>query len=382
VEVPKILCPLLLLLCAACASDPPKVVASSSPLAPESERPMVPPEGIPEQKIDDPNRIVARVNEEVITFRSLVAEYGEAFRTIGNEDPEVVRQVIDSYSLRLIQFLLLAQAAEKMGFNVTKEDLERVAKFEDEEARKRGTTLEEDLLARGIERWQWDADQMRLMKIRSFYAVTLGSVRPDNPMYRARADTFVRPAEVRAWYERHPEEFKEEERASLQAIFVRNSSFETEGRSPAEARLAAEQAARSLIARARGGEDFAKIMAEAQPEPLEAFREPLKRGDRKDDAVEAFAWSAKQGDISDPVPLKSGFLVLRLARRTVNRVVPFEEARPAIEENLGALKRQTGQVQIQIDLLAAATIEPPRLKKMLAERLQKDLAAAFEELSK
>ncbi|MCU0725355.1 MAG: peptidylprolyl isomerase [Planctomycetes bacterium] len=380
--MPKVLCSLLLILCAACASDPQKVVASSSPLAPESERAIVPPGGLPEQKLDDPNRIVARVNDEVITFRSLVAEYGEALRAIGNEDPEVVRQVVDSYALRLIQFRLLAQAAEKMAFNVTPEDIERVAEFEDEEARKRGTTLEADLEARGIERFEWEADQVRLMKIRSFYAITLGSVRPDNPKYRARADTFVRPAEVRAWYDRHIAEYREEERATLQAIFVRTAAFEKDGATPVEARQAAERAALVLIARARGGEDFGKLLSEAQPEPLEAFREPLKRGDRKGDAVEEFAWSAKQGDVSEPVALKSGFLVLRLARRTENRLVPFEEARPGIEETLGALKRQLGQIQIQLDLLADATIEPPRLKKMLADRLQKDLAGAFGELSR
>ncbi len=367
----------------ACGSTgEPKVVVSDSPLAPEAERPLVPDTAPSEQRVDDPNRIVARVNDEIITFRSLVAEYGEALRNIGDEDPQVVREVIDRYSLRLVQFRLLAQAAEKMEFNITKADVERVAKAEDEEAKKRGTTLEKDLEERGVARWEWERDQLRLLKIRSFYAVALGDVKTENPKYRALADTFVRPSEVQAYYDRHPEMFHETEQAFLQAVFVRLADHQKEGLSAGEVRAAAEQAAQAIAARARGGEDFAALVKEVHKEPLEVFREPLSRGARNGDDVEKFAWSAKPGDVSDPVPLRTGFLVLRLDRRTTERNRPFPEVREEIEANLTALKRQVAQIQIQLAILEDAVIEPARLKKMLRDRLAADLAATFEELSR
>jgi hypothetical protein len=268
-----------------------------------------------------------------------------------------------------------------MGLTISREDLEMVAAAEEVEARKRGVTLEDDLVARGLARWEWEEEQARDLKIRRFLAVALGDVNVPVPEYRPWEDTYVRPAAVRAYYERNLEEFQQIEQARVGAVLVRLRDYRKDGEHESATRNRAEQVARSIVKRARGGEDFDRIVEEFHEKPLSSYAEPFQRGERPE-AVESFVWSAKVGDVSEPMLMGRAFLVLKLVERTEDRVVPFEEARPELELFLSGLRREAANIQLQLQLLDRAVIEPARLKARLKDRLHRDLGKVLAALSK
>lgn len=391
---------LLLSICgvAGCQTDQTTpIVADTSPLAPEAMRPMVQGGIVPEQRLLDPNRVVARVNDQIITVRTILAEIGDAVEAARQPEDdsksaeeranERVRMLLMEYSLRLVMRRLQLETAEKLGVTVTKDDMVRAVASAEAAAQKRGTTLEEDLRARGEPRWEWEGRQRRIILGDKYMAMAMGEMQPVSPETRAIADTRVRPTEIRSYYDRHREDFRQEKAAKVDAIFLRYVDFDSDRNPGTDAETWANNRARSIIARARGGaggggEPFDRLVKEVHGEPLSAFQNPFKPGERNGDFVEEFAWGAAIGDVSDPIPLPPGLLILKLVSKTGDRVLPFGEVKDAIARGLGTLKRSAAIMKIQKELLRDAVVEPRALKQRLKDLMARDLEKVLTELSR
>jgi hypothetical protein len=352
--------------CLACSStDENAQPVVEPPISNEPKGPQ-PTEEVPEPSLLDPNRVVARVNDKIFTVRSLRARYGAAIKRMGEAGDAQIRQLLDRFTSDLIAEWLFLEAAERLGVTVTSQEMQAGIDRRVEVIEERGGTLEQELAALGIPRWEWEAEIRRELVTRRLYRMLIGRESPLSPETRALVDVWVRPAEVRGYYERHKEQFRVMEQARVDAIFVRNSSYQEDGRSRSRARETAAETAAKVAKRARAGEDFMVIMKEHQDRPLDTFSRPFRRGQQQA-PVEKFVWDKKVavGDVSDPIAFPSGFLVLRLAVREEDRYRPFEEVRAQIEGYLQDATLALAQVQIQAELLRESVITPVRFKTRL-----------------
>lgn len=365
--------PLLLLLAAlaaACSSTPETPVVAGGALARERDAPPIGTgEDIPEPELLDPNRVVARVNDQTITVRTITAAIG---RPEGS--PEQIRQALDYYTTGIIADRLFLEAAQRMGIEVTKADLERARQAFEEKAKERGTTLEDDLARQGIPLWEWEQEQRRQILKEKYRYMALGQMQPVSPDTRAEYDAFVRPVEVRDYWERTRDEYREKEEAKLAGVLVLNGRFDGDERK-------AKEYAEQLVERARGGEDFAAIVKEVQGDsPLGMFEKPFDRKQGFAPGIAEFAWNAPVGSVSDPIAMPAGWLVLKLERRQEARDPGFLEVRDQVEDRVYGLKLAIGTMKIQLDLLDDAVVTPRIYKDRLRKALKIRISEALREL--
>lgn len=325
----------------------------------------------------DPNRVVARVNDQTITISTLRAHHGRAalqrFEAMTEED---LKAHIDRLTIAVIYDRLTLDAARRLGIEVSAAELEGVRKRVDEQARaERGVSLAEDLAQRGMAMWEWEAEMRRTLVLDKYKRMLLGSRQAISPETRALFDAYVRPSEVRAWYDRNRESLKVTEEVQLMAIFVSFSRHEGE-----EAR--ARQHAESLVARARGGEAFADLVKEVHGEvPFSMFDEPFDRARSESFTPEVrdFAWTAPPGSVSDPIRLGGGMLILHLVRRREARIPPFEEVREQIEIQIGQRRAWIGERKLKLDLLERSVISPERYKRLTEAALREEIRRLLRE---
>lgn len=360
----------LLLLTAACAGGPETpIVATNSPLAPESVPPVIPSEEAREPSLLDPNRVVARVNDEILTVRSLRAQSGDALRAMSVGDEENLIRVLDEITLRVIQERLFLTAARRLGVVVTEEEMEEEVARREKQLADRGTTLEEDLRSRGIPRWEWEADARRDLVVVKFLRMKVGVEAPMSPETRASVDTYVRPVEVREYYERNLDTWRQSEFATADALIVRFRDLQREeGLSPSEAEARAREMAEGYVSRLRAGESPEDLPPAA--ERLDMGLDHFVRG-TKPAYVEEFAWTAPVGSVSDPIHTPPGYLILTLRERQEAKTLSFSEAKDEIYERLRALKFEIAQWRIQAELLEESVILPGRFRRDL-ERIIRD----------
>ncbi|MEN8150079.1 MAG: peptidyl-prolyl cis-trans isomerase [Planctomycetota bacterium] len=371
---------LALLLVAACASTDrdPIVVDSDAPDVSRKESGPATAEPNGEVSLLDPNRVVARVNDQVITVRTLNAKYGANFRRLGEVGEAQVRYMLDQYSLGYITQVIVFEAARSFGVAVTDEEFRQKIERVEKGLLARDTTLEEDLEAQGLARWEWEAQLRREMLTKKLREMLLGTSAPVSAETRAIVDIWVRPVDVQNAYERRREEYRVEERARVEAIYLVLSALRKEGESGLAVQTRVRELANEIVAKARAGEDFAEL-TKPYHEPGQYLAAPFGRGE-KQPPVDEFVWDEKTavGDVSDPIVLRGSVLILKLVSRQDAGYLPFEEVRDAIEQELQLSAVHLAQARVQLQLLEEAVITPRRYKVALIDSYRRAIRAELE----
>jgi hypothetical protein len=127
--------------------------------------------------------------------------------------------------------------------------------------------------------------------------------------------------QVVEYYEKNPNEFKLDEGAIWQDIFIAN------GRHPSP--QAARQFAESLIARIRKGEDFARLAKEFDngESSLRENAEGIgrKRGEIQPREAEEVVFRLKEGEVGPPIEIETGYHIVRVMKRAYPGQRPFDE---------------------------------------------------------
>jgi len=139
--------------------------------------------------------------------------------------------------------------------------------------------------------------------------------------------------DLKKYYDEHPNEFMREEQVFLSQILI-----STEGKTPEQV-AAAQKKATDLVARARKGEKFNELARDNSDDPATARDggqlPPYKRSDHllvKD--IEDKVFAMNKGQVTDPIKLPTGFLILKVDERFEAGKASFEEVKNELTEKL------------------------------------------------
>jgi peptidyl-prolyl cis-trans isomerase C len=148
----------------------------------------------------------------------------------------------------------------------------------------------------------------------------------------------ITDADVRKYYDEHPNAYKEPEKARVQHILFATRKIPSGDPLPAAERAAKKDAAERAVIRARRGEDFSAMVAELSDDP----ESKPKNGElvfARDKGIvppqfESAAFSLPVGKISDPVLTVFGYHVIKLLEKIPAGQVPFEKVEEQIRTGL------------------------------------------------
>jgi len=289
-------------------------------------------------------RVIVKVNGDVVTQSEFEARQVAAVQQARIPADQIEKFLRDNNAHILqeaVDDLLLVQRAADLGLKMRpdyiKEVIEgikkenNIASDEDlqQQLKREGMTLEE--LKRNIERNILKRQVMQ-RELENRVAVT--------------------EDDVKAWYESHKEDYTKPATVHLSQILVG-----ADGRNP--------NLARELVARARGGEDFAELAKTYSAGPNKASGGDLgvlRRGDIAPE-VEKVAFALAPGEVSEPIPTAEGYRILKLGEKTEGSVVPYEDARLEIQRRLNQT-RTNEEVEKYLEGLRQKAIVDVRVREV------------------
>jgi parvulin-like peptidyl-prolyl isomerase len=157
-------------------------------------------------------------------------------------------------------------------------------------------------------------------------------------------------AEVRAYYDRHPEEVSHAGQVRLRHIFRRVARD-----APASMREAARREMEGVLAELRSGASFEEMARTRSDSDTAADGGRIGRLNRGDLApsLEAVVWKLKEGEISQLVPTPVGFHVFKLESHIPPFRMDFEEARERLRKRLAQQARERALQEQVIELSAS-----------------------------
>jgi peptidyl-prolyl cis-trans isomerase SurA len=278
--------------------------------------------------------IVAKINGDIITRGELEHTHQlvqEELRRQGLNGAQLTSAAREQEKNALrdqIDQLLLVQRGKDMNINIDSEVTRRIAqlqsqskisdpdKFHDYVREQTGMTFEDF------------RDQMKKQLLTQRVIGDEISSRINIP-----------EADLRKYYNEHPNEFMREEQVFLSQILI-----STEGKTP-EQTAAAQKKANDLVARARKGEKFNELARDNSDDPATARDggqlPPYKRSDHLlDKELEDMVFQMKKGEVTNPIKRPGGFLILKVDERFEAGQASFEEVKNEITEKLAGPKME------------------------------------------
>jgi len=149
---------------------------------------------------------------------------------------------------------------------------------------------------------------------------------------RLQSKVIVLPAEIKAYYHEHEEEFRMEEKRRVRMI----SALIDKTADPETARKAAGDKIQAVMRQLKEGKDFVLL---ARRESNDRYAEAggdwgwKKEGDLVE-ALDKAAFSLEVGQISDIIETSQGFHIIRVEERRAESIQPFNEVEKTIRDKL------------------------------------------------
>jgi peptidyl-prolyl cis-trans isomerase SurA len=281
------------------------------------------------------DRVAATIDGDVVTLSDLEERAGPEWSRVermdaGKEQDEARAAVLRRAFDNLVAERLLAHQAEALGLEVTEAQID--AALQDIKSRNHfdDAQFEQALRDQGLDVPTFRAQVRRELQT---YQVLQSKVR--NRVKLSDAD-------VKNYYQTHPQEFGGEEELKVRHIFLPVP----EGASKADEEKVRVQG-QKVLARLEAGEDFAKAAREESKGPSAPEGGDLgwiRRGTIQKQLEEA-AFKLKDGQISGLVRAGPGFHLLKVEERRVGGGKSFQEAQEEIrlrlyEEQVGTFRQQ------------------------------------------
>ena len=148
----------------------------------------------------------------------------------------------------------------------------------------------------------------------------------------------ITDADVRKYYDAHPDAYKEAEKARVQQILFATRKIPSGDPLPQAERAAKKEAAERAVIHARRGDDFSAMVAALSDDPESKPKNGELTFARGQGIVppqfESAAFSLTVGKISDPVLTVFGYHVIKLLEKIPAGQVPFEKVQEQIRTGL------------------------------------------------
>lgn len=298
---------------------PPVVQAPPSPTAAQ---------GATAGRVEIIEQVLVKVNGEIITKtelenRQVAALRQRAQQMSDDELKKAIAQITPDILVDAVDELLLLQRGKELGYKVTDEQFKRVLdnirkenKLENDEQfsaalKQEGLTLEQ--LRKNLEKTMV-INQVRQVEVASRIGIS------DN--------------EAQAYYAEHKDQFTTPASITLRELLV---SVKMDGKSiNVAADDAAKAKAEGIVKRARAGESFAALVAEASDAPSKAnggVVGPLSM-EELDPAVRKLVEPLKPGGVTDVFRTGGGYAIIQLDASTPPVVKSFDAARDDIAQKV------------------------------------------------
>lgn len=181
----------------------------------------------------------------------------------------------------------------------------------------------------------------------------------------------VNADDMRRYYDRNVAKFTQQPQAQFRLIKVDIRKMGD--------RAMAEQKARNLLARIRGGEDFAAVARDYNDDvrlrSLGGDMGMIDKGAFVLSAVENAAWALSPGEVSDVVEEKGAFYIVKLEQKTEGRTRSFDEedVQDEIRNTLRSQQFEVLRDRQREQLIQGAVVNPypPKIEPLLEIVMQK-----------
>ncbi len=254
------------------------------------------------------DEVVAQVNEVVVTLSRVKREMKLAIDALIREGktPEQARQEVENRKGEIIANIindeLFLQKAKELGLesDIDAQINQRLLQIMKEQNIRSIETLREEMRKVGI-----DMEELRQAWKKQLSRDYVLQREVDSKIYWG-----VTARELKDYYEKRKEKFTRPETVTLSEIFL---SFAGKDENTVK------EKAKQLVARIRAGEDFVKIAVENSDRPNVKDTKGKLQTYVVDELDEMFASAirkTKTGDVTDPIVLDEGVLILRVDERT------------------------------------------------------------------
>ncbi|GAM08555.1 chaperone SurA [Geobacter sp. OR-1] len=290
--------------------------------------------------------IVAIVNEEIITTRDLDGESRIMAREAGRKEPytpEELQKLRVAAINRLVDRRLVDQKIRELDIKVSEEEVRQSIEEVKKQNNMSQERLVEALAGQGLSFDQYKAqikEQLERLRLMS---------------QEVKAKVQVTLKEVLEYYQANRAKFGEQELYRARHILFVTPKDATDS-DLAKIRAKADK----VLTEAQGGADFTELAKKYSDDPnvstdggeLGTF----KKGDLLPE-MEAVVLKLNPGEVSAPVRSKSGFHIIKLEKKFLGDIKPFDDVKGEIEESLYRKKSEERFNQWVSELRKGAAVE-------------------------
>ncbi len=277
--------------------------------------------------------IVARVNNEIVTTsdlkRSREQMRQEAQQQYGAEAPARIAQKEKDLLRDLIDQQLLVQHGKDNGITAETETIKRLDEIRQQMKLESMEDLEKAAQAQGVSFEDFKNNLRNNIITQQVIGQEVGR----------RLN--ITPSEVAKYYEEHKSELTRPEQVELAEILVTTDppdGMDKEAAAQQEAQrvAAAEEKAKRLLAEIRGGakfEDVAKRDSDGPTKEQGGALGGFARGSLSKE-LEDKTFAMKDGEVSDVIRTRQGFIILKVLKHQMAGVPPVKEVESQIYETI------------------------------------------------
>jgi peptidyl-prolyl cis-trans isomerase SurA len=270
-------------------------------------------------------RVIARVNNEIVTQRQFEREREKLRRELareysGEELENRVREGSKDLLRDLIDRSLMVQKAKDLDINVETDVVKRLEEIRKSVGADSLEDLQKEAEKSGINWEDFKDDIRRGLLMREVIGREVGRT------------IIVSREDARAYFNEHQEDFASPEGVNLAQILISNEKHK-----PEEAEKRAKEAYEQL----KAGQKWTEVVKKYSDDTATAGEAGhigfMKAGTLAPPLQEALA-KVETGEFTEPIPIKSGFIILRVLERRRAGIPTFEEVESRVTETIYSQK--------------------------------------------
>jgi len=290
--------------------------------------------------------VVAVINDEIITTLDLAKEYKVMAREANRKEPftpdEMAKLRLSAVN-RLVDRRLVDQKIRELDIKVSEEEIRQSIEEVKKQNNMSQERLVEALAGQGLSFDQYKAqikDQLERLRLMS---------------QEVKAKVQVTLKEELEYYQANRAKFGEQELFRAKHILL-GIPKDAKDADIAKIREKGDQ----ILKEARSGSEFTELAKKYSDDPNVAKDGgelgTFKKGDLLPE-MEEVVLKLNPGDVSEPVRSRSGFHIIKLEKKFLGDIKPFDEVKGEIEENLYKQKSEVRFNQWVTELRKSAAVE-------------------------